>query len=68
MTSIYTLLPLNTYYWFYMYIYIKRTNVFALYTNNNAYTLQAGSRADMIDWISKIDQMFPIEKLKNDSL
>ncbi|KAI9491045.1 hypothetical protein BDB00DRAFT_789841 [Zychaea mexicana] len=47
---------------------IERTNVFALYTNNNAYTLQAGSRADMIDWISKIDQMFPIDKLKNDSL
>ncbi|KAI9267970.1 hypothetical protein BDA99DRAFT_558160 [Phascolomyces articulosus] len=47
---------------------IERTNVFALYTNNNAYTLQASSRADMIDWISKIDQMFPIEKLKNDTL
>ncbi|KAI8142449.1 hypothetical protein BJV82DRAFT_714044 [Fennellomyces sp. T-0311] len=44
---------------------IERTNVFALYTSNNAYTLQAGSRMDMIDWISKIDQMFPIEKLKN---
>ncbi|KAI7850116.1 hypothetical protein BDC45DRAFT_573253 [Circinella umbellata] len=47
---------------------IERTNVFALYTSNNAYTLQAGSRTEMIDWISKIDQMFPIDKLKNDSL
>lgn len=47
---------------------IERSNVFALYTSNNAYTLQASSRADMIDWISKIDQMFPIEKLKNDTL
>lgn len=48
--------------------FLQRSNVFALYTSNNAYTLQASSRADMIDWISKIDQMFPIEKLKNDTL
>ncbi|CDS10964.1 hypothetical protein LRAMOSA03229 [Lichtheimia ramosa] len=47
---------------------IERPNVFALYTNNNAYTLQASSRTDMIDWISKVDQMFPIDKLKNDTL
>ncbi|ORY91101.1 hypothetical protein BCR43DRAFT_558842 [Syncephalastrum racemosum] len=47
---------------------IQRSHVFALYTNNNAYTLQATSRADMIDWISKIDQIFPIDKLRQDTL
>ncbi|KAI9317238.1 hypothetical protein BX666DRAFT_1857633 [Dichotomocladium elegans] len=47
---------------------IERSNVFALYTNNNAYTLQATSRNDMIDWISKIDQIFPINNLKDDVL
>ncbi|KAI7863812.1 hypothetical protein BDF14DRAFT_1876135 [Spinellus fusiger] len=45
---------------------IQRTNVFALYTSNNAYTLQATTRTDMIDWISKIDQKFPIDKLRNE--
>ncbi|KAI9318181.1 hypothetical protein BX666DRAFT_2026588 [Dichotomocladium elegans] len=47
---------------------IERTNVFALYTSNNAYTLQAASRTDMIDWISKIDQIFPVDKLRNNAL
>ncbi|KAG0170479.1 kinesin-like protein Klp8 [Apophysomyces sp. BC1015] len=46
---------------------INRTNVFALYTNNNAYTLQASSRSEMIDWITKIDQKFSLDKLKDDA-
>ncbi|KAI9008854.1 hypothetical protein CLU79DRAFT_776037 [Phycomyces nitens] len=45
---------------------INRTNAFALYTSNNAYLLQAATRAEMIDWIGKIDQKFPIEKLRNE--
>ncbi|KAI9255314.1 hypothetical protein BY458DRAFT_520451 [Sporodiniella umbellata] len=42
---------------------IKRNNVFAVYTNNNAYTLQAETRQDMIQWIQSIDQKFPLETL-----
>ncbi|KAI7902173.1 uncharacterized protein BX663DRAFT_552596 [Cokeromyces recurvatus] len=42
---------------------IQRTNVFSLYTNNNAYTLQSGTRQEMISWIQMIDQKFPIETL-----
>ncbi|GAA5798984.1 hypothetical protein HPULCUR_004393 [Helicostylum pulchrum] len=42
---------------------IQRANVFALYTNNNAYTLQSGSRQEMISWIQMIDQKFPIDNL-----
>ncbi|KAI8080303.1 uncharacterized protein B0P05DRAFT_596612 [Gilbertella persicaria] len=42
---------------------IQRENVFALYTNNNAYTLQSGTRQDMIDWIQLIDQKFPVDNL-----
>ncbi|KAI8639944.1 hypothetical protein BD408DRAFT_434717 [Parasitella parasitica] len=42
---------------------IQRTNVFALYTNNNAYTLQSGTRQDMIHWIQIIDQKYPTENL-----
>ena len=51
---------------FYLFIYIsiyKRDHVFALYTNNNAYTIQAHTKTDMIDWISKIDQKFPIDNI-----
>ncbi|KAI8973210.1 hypothetical protein BDF20DRAFT_914689 [Mycotypha africana] len=43
---------------------IQRTNVFALYTNNNAYTFQSSTRQDMISWIQLIDQKFPVESLK----
>ncbi|CAG8485825.1 15941_t:CDS:10, partial [Acaulospora colombiana] len=32
---------------------LQRQNVFAIYTNNNAYILQATTKQDMIDWISK---------------
>lgn len=46
---------------------IQRSNVFALYTNNNAYSLQAGSRAEMVDWITKIDPLFPLDKLDETS-
>ncbi|EPB85371.1 kinesin family member 1/13/14 [Mucor circinelloides 1006PhL] len=42
---------------------IQRTNVFALYTNNNAYTLQSGTRQDMINWIQIIDQKYPMDSL-----
>ncbi|KAI8331620.1 hypothetical protein EDC96DRAFT_527066 [Choanephora cucurbitarum] len=42
---------------------IQRENVFALYTNNNAYTLQSGTRQDMISWIQMIDQKFPVDNL-----
>ncbi|RHZ59964.1 hypothetical protein Glove_360g45 [Diversispora epigaea] len=35
---------------------LQRQNVFSIYTNNNAYMLQAISKQDMMDWISKIDQ------------
>ncbi|RUS18586.1 hypothetical protein BC937DRAFT_88595 [Endogone sp. FLAS-F59071] len=40
-----------------------RKNVFAIYTNNNAYLFQATNRADMVDWISKIDQFYPVNNL-----
>ncbi|CAJ0766045.1 1141_t:CDS:10 [Entrophospora sp. SA101] len=43
---------------------LQRQNVFAIYTNNNAYILQASSRQDMIDWISKIDQFYQISSLE----
>lgn len=42
---------------------LQRTNVFAIYTNNNAYLFQATNRADMVDWISKIDQFYPVNNL-----
>ncbi|CAO3631695.1 unnamed protein product [Cunninghamella blakesleeana] len=35
---------------------LQRHHVISLYTNNNAYTLQAGTKSDMLDWISKLDQ------------
>ncbi|KAI8081649.1 uncharacterized protein BX664DRAFT_197879 [Halteromyces radiatus] len=46
---------------------IQRTNVFALYTSNNAYTIQTSTKSDMMDWISKIDQKFPMDRLLDDS-
>ncbi|KAI7852557.1 hypothetical protein BDC45DRAFT_443497 [Circinella umbellata] len=46
---------------------IDRNHVFSLYTNNNAYTLQASSKTEMADWITKIDQLFPLEKLNSNS-
>lgn len=44
----------------------KRDNVFAVYTNNNAYLFQAGSRSEMIDWIAKIDQFYPVQALRDE--
>ncbi|CAO3589107.1 unnamed protein product [Absidia cylindrospora] len=35
---------------------LQRHHVFSLYTNNNAYTLQAASKSDMLDWISKLEE------------
>ncbi|CAG8518363.1 22733_t:CDS:10 [Dentiscutata erythropus] len=40
---------------------LQRQHVFAIYTNNNAYILQASSKQDMVDWISKIDQFFQFQ-------
>ncbi|CAO3589237.1 unnamed protein product [Absidia cylindrospora] len=37
---------------------LQRHHVFSLYTNNNAYTLQASSKSDMLDWIAKLDQTY----------
>ncbi|KAI7874930.1 kinesin-domain-containing protein [Lichtheimia hyalospora FSU 10163] len=45
---------------------LNRNNVFSLYTTNNAYTLQASSKSDLADWITKIDQLFPLAKLHSD--
>ncbi|CAG8567917.1 4861_t:CDS:2, partial [Paraglomus occultum] len=42
---------------------LKRQYVFSIYTNNNAYMLQASSKQEMIDWISKIDQFYQIANL-----
>ncbi|KAI8075132.1 hypothetical protein BC940DRAFT_363173 [Gongronella butleri] len=42
---------------------IQRTHVFALYTSNNAYTIQVNSKQDMMDWIAKVDQKFPLDHL-----
>ncbi|OBZ85442.1 hypothetical protein A0J61_06508 [Choanephora cucurbitarum] len=36
---------------------IKRNHVFSLYTNNNAYMLQAPSKSDMIEWIKNIEKI-----------
>ncbi|KAG2171295.1 hypothetical protein INT43_002917 [Umbelopsis isabellina] len=44
---------------------LERDNVFAIYTSNNAYLFQASSRAEMIDWIAKIDQFYPVQALKD---
>ncbi|OZJ06440.1 hypothetical protein BZG36_00598 [Bifiguratus adelaidae] len=45
---------------------LERDNIFALYTNNNAYMFQAPSRLEMIDWITKIDQFYPVQTLEQD--
>lgn len=42
---------------------IQRSNVFAVYTNNNAYTLQAETRQEMVQWIQMIDQKFPLDTI-----
>ncbi|KAI8089150.1 uncharacterized protein BX664DRAFT_332300 [Halteromyces radiatus] len=41
---------------------LQRHHVFSLYTNNNAYTLQAASKSDMLDWIAKLDQMYSLQQ------
>ncbi|KAI8336206.1 hypothetical protein BC941DRAFT_58400 [Chlamydoabsidia padenii] len=41
---------------------LQRHHVFSLYTNNNAYTLQAASKSDMLDWIGKLDQMYSLQQ------
>lgn len=42
---------------------IERNNVFSVYTNNNAYILQANNKADMIDWMKSIDKLFTMPSL-----
>ncbi|GAA5817369.1 hypothetical protein MFLAVUS_010913 [Mucor flavus] len=42
---------------------LQRKCIFAIYTNNNAYLLQASDFDDMKDWISKVDQFYPVDKL-----
>ncbi|KAI8641211.1 hypothetical protein BD408DRAFT_418578 [Parasitella parasitica] len=44
---------------------LQKKYTFAIYTNNNAYLLQASDFEDMKDWISKIDQFYPVKKLEN---
>lgn len=44
-------------------VILQRQNTFAIYTNNNAYLLQASDFEEMKDWISKIDQFYPVDKL-----
>lgn len=44
---------------------IQKSNTFAIYTNNNSYLLQASDFDDMKDWISKIDQFYPVKTLEN---
>ncbi|CAG8552603.1 7639_t:CDS:10 [Ambispora leptoticha] len=43
---------------------LERKFVFSIFTNNNSYVLQASSKQDMIDWISKIDQFFNLEDVE----
>lgn len=38
--------------------------MFAIYTSNNAYLLEALDFDDMKDWISKIDQFYPVDNLQ----
>jgi kinesin family protein 1 len=33
---------------------LQKQNVFAIYTNNNSYMLQASTKQEMLDWISKV--------------
>ncbi|KAK4512760.1 Telomerase reverse transcriptase [Mucor velutinosus] len=44
---------------------LQRKYTFAIYTHNNAYLLQANDFEDMKEWISKIDQFYPVKKLEN---
>ncbi|KAG1474176.1 hypothetical protein G6F56_000508 [Rhizopus delemar] len=43
---------------------LDRKNMFAVYTSNNAYFLEATDFDDMKDWVSKIDQFFPVDDLQ----
>ncbi|CAG8501729.1 21252_t:CDS:10 [Gigaspora margarita] len=42
---------------------LQRQHVFAIYTNNNAYILQASSKQDMVDWISKVSNHNSLQQL-----
>ncbi|KAG0184537.1 kinesin-like protein Klp8 [Apophysomyces sp. BC1034] len=37
---------------------LKRPNIFAIYTSNNVYLLQAPDYDEMMDWITKVDQFY----------
>ncbi|KAI9310444.1 hypothetical protein BX666DRAFT_1869635 [Dichotomocladium elegans] len=45
---------------------LQKPNSFAVYTVNNAYLFQAMDYTDMIDWISKIDQFYPVDAITKD--
>ncbi|CAO3597621.1 unnamed protein product [Absidia cylindrospora] len=42
---------------------LQKPNAFAIYTTNNAYLFQAKDSSNMIDWITKIDQFYPVDSL-----
>ncbi|KAI8341618.1 hypothetical protein EDC96DRAFT_522632 [Choanephora cucurbitarum] len=44
---------------------LQKKYIFAIYTNNNAYLFQANDFEDMKDWLSKIDQFYPVKKLES---
>ncbi|CAO3600724.1 unnamed protein product [Absidia cylindrospora] len=43
----------------------QKPNVFAIYTTNNDYLFQAKNNTDMIDWITKVDQFYPVDNLES---
>ncbi|KAL1920952.1 uncharacterized protein VTP21DRAFT_11587 [Calcarisporiella thermophila] len=45
---------------------LERPFVFAVYTPNNAYMLQASSHGEMVEWITKIDQFYPVSSITFD--
>ncbi|KAI8339356.1 hypothetical protein BC941DRAFT_511726 [Chlamydoabsidia padenii] len=42
---------------------LQKPHAFAIYTTNNAYLFQAKDHNDMIDWITKVDQFYPVDSL-----
>ncbi|KAF9941291.1 kinesin-like protein Klp8 [Mortierella alpina] len=44
-------------------IMLDRHHVFAIYTTNNAYMLQAPSRDEMCSWLSHLDQHFDVSQI-----
>ncbi|KAG0206407.1 kinesin-like protein Klp8 [Mortierella sp. GBA30] len=42
---------------------LNRLNVFAIYTTNNAYLMQATSRDEMCSWLNHLDQFFDVSQI-----